>query len=92
MPKITNRSKADPFRAYTDAAAKCRKLSCTALDQALVDERDAIQAITATNTIVQKLNVLGAVLKEVSGWTDGRDVRLLESIRHDVQALSGRAA
>jgi hypothetical protein len=81
MTNLSTSTKSNPFRRYALAAAKCRRLSGAALGVAQDTERDAIKSIMATGTIPQKIDALLAVLVEASGWNDGRDVRLAESIR-----------
>jgi hypothetical protein len=94
MPKLTHIT-ADPFRAYATAHARCQRLSGDALNAALDEERDALEAIgdapapTLTD-IVAKIDVLIPLMRV--DWTDGRDARLLDSVRRDLQALSERAA
>jgi hypothetical protein len=88
MTNLSTSTKSNPFRRYALAAARCKRLSGDALNKVLDDERDAIQAITASGTIAQKIDVLLAVLKEASAWTDGRDVRLARSIQRDMQAIA----
>jgi hypothetical protein len=65
------------------------------LDDALDAERDAVEAIRTTPAVtvsdkLKKIDVLPD-LTQVE-WLDGCDVRLLESIRRDVQAMGRSAA
>jgi hypothetical protein len=81
---------------YRDAHLKCQRLSGDALNDALDVERDAVEALRATSTdapsdVLKKVAALHAILTEASAWNDGRDVRLLQSIKRDL-AMSRRAS
>jgi hypothetical protein len=94
MPKIVHTT-SDPFRAYATAHRKCLRLSGHPLNAAQDEERDALEAISQTPAptladIAAKIDLLISLMQ--TDWTDSRDVRLLDSIRRDLQALERRAA
>jgi hypothetical protein len=92
MTKSKHTTFAACWRRYQDARAKCRVLSGDKLNSAQDEERDAIFDLAASGTVdpksIVKKQKIAIDLQREGPWLDGRDVRLLESIRRDVQAMA----
>jgi len=87
------------WHRYADAHARCQTLSGATLGRAQDQELKAIFQLSNTRAnnlaaISKKLSALADLMEPLAGhgWSDRRDLRLLDSIQRDVQAMATRVA